>query len=302
MTGLGALLRRNIKLFFKDKATFFTSLITPVILLVLYATFLGDVYRDTFLASFQPYGIVVPEAILEGFVAGQLLSSLLAVSCVTVSFCSNMLMVQDKVNQVRRDLTITPVKRSTLALSYYLSTSATSLIIFFLTAAAGFLYIALVGWYLSAADVFFILLDVFLLVMFGTALSSAINFFLSTQGQISAMGTIISSGYGFLCGAYMPISQFGEGLQTVLSFLPGTYGTALLRNHCLNGVFRDMQDIGYPPEVIDGIKEAMDCCPQILGEPVSISGMYGILGVSVVLLIGLYVLFNCTLNKQESRK
>ena len=35
MTGLGALLRRNIKLFFKDKATFFTSLITPVILLVL---------------------------------------------------------------------------------------------------------------------------------------------------------------------------------------------------------------------------------------------------------------------------
>ena len=35
MTGLGALIRRNVKLFFHDKGMFFTSLITPVILLVL---------------------------------------------------------------------------------------------------------------------------------------------------------------------------------------------------------------------------------------------------------------------------
>ena len=43
MTGLGALIKRNTKLYFKDKAMFFTSLITPVILLVLYATFLRNV-------------------------------------------------------------------------------------------------------------------------------------------------------------------------------------------------------------------------------------------------------------------
>ena len=38
--------KRNIKLFFHDKGMFLTSLITPMILLVLYATFLGNVYRD----------------------------------------------------------------------------------------------------------------------------------------------------------------------------------------------------------------------------------------------------------------
>lgn len=42
------LIKRNIKLFFKDKGMFFTSLITPGILLILYATFLGNVYRDSF--------------------------------------------------------------------------------------------------------------------------------------------------------------------------------------------------------------------------------------------------------------
>ena len=41
MKGLGNLIRRNCKLFFKDKGMFFTSLITPVILLVLYTTFLA---------------------------------------------------------------------------------------------------------------------------------------------------------------------------------------------------------------------------------------------------------------------
>ena len=38
-----ALTKRNIKVFFKDKGMFFTSLITPVILLVLYVTFLAKV-------------------------------------------------------------------------------------------------------------------------------------------------------------------------------------------------------------------------------------------------------------------
>ena len=85
------------------------------------------------------------------------------------------------------------------------------------------------------------LLDVFLLAMFGMALSSIVNSFLSTEGQISAVGTIISAGYGFLCGAYMPISQFGEGLQRVLGFFPGTYGTSLLRNHALGGVLAEME-------------------------------------------------------------
>ena len=64
---------------------------------------------------------------------------------------------------------------------------------------------------MSGADIAWILVDVVLLVLFGTALSSIINIFLSTQGQISAVGTIVSAGYGFICGAYMPISNFGGG-------------------------------------------------------------------------------------------
>ena len=128
MNMLGALVKRNTKLFFKDKGMFFTSLITPLILLVLYVTFLGNVYKSSFTESL-PQGFAVPDAVMNGLVAGQLFSSLLAVCCVTVAFCSNMLMVQDKVTGARGDLTITPVKPSVLALSYYISAMLATLLI-----------------------------------------------------------------------------------------------------------------------------------------------------------------------------
>ena len=90
MIGLGLLIKRNIKMFFKDKGLFFTSLITPLILLVLYISFLGKVYRDSFEMSF-PEGMEIPGKLLDAAVGGQLISSLLAVCCVTVAFCSNIL-------------------------------------------------------------------------------------------------------------------------------------------------------------------------------------------------------------------
>lgn len=289
--------KRNIKLFFKDKGMFFTSLITPVILLVLYATFLANVYRDSFLSAL-PDGVSVPEKLIGGMVGGELFSSLLAVCCVTVAFCSNLLMVQDKVNGARKDFEITPTKRSTLALSYYVSSLLTTLIISLVATFASFGYLLIQGWFLSFGDVMLILLDVFMLTMFGTALSSVINFFLSTNGQASAVGTIVSAGYGFVCGAYMPIASFGTVLQNILAFLPGTYGTSLIRQHSLRGVFEEMKNLDFPPEVVEAIKDSVDCKIYFFGNQVSSGAMYGILLGSIALLIGVYVLINFLYKKK----
>ena len=300
MRELKALVKRNTKLFFKDKGMFFTSLITPAILLVLYSTFLSNVYRSSFTSSL-PEMLQIPDSLIEGCVGGQLISSLLAVSCVTVAFCSNMLMVQDKVNGSIRDLTITPVKASVLSMGYYFATLISTLIICFAATGLCLAYVASVGWYLSAADVLLLLLDVFLLVMFGTALSSIINFFLSSQGQISAVGTVISAGYGFICGAYMPISQFSEGLQKVISFLPSTYGTSLIRNHALRGVYAEMAEQGFPAEVIEGIKDSIDCNLYFFGNKVELPVMYLILGGAVAVLIALYILINALKGRKAGR-
>ena len=285
------LIKRNIKLFFKDKGMFFTALITPGILLVLYATFLSNVYKNSFLAGL-PAGFTLADEVINGLVGGQLVSSLLAVSCITVAFCSNFLSVQDKANKTVKDLKISPVKSHVLSLSYYIASLVSTLIICLCALALCLIYLAIVGWYLSFLDVILLILDVLLLVFFGTALSSVINFFLSTQGQISAVGSIVSAGYGFICGAYMPISSFGEGLQIAVSFLPGTYGTSLFRTHATRGVFEKMASDGMPKEAIKGLKDSIDCNIYFFDKVVSQGVMYTILAVSVAALVLAYILMN----------
>ena len=108
MKQLGALTLRNMRLYFKDKGLFFVSLITPAVLLVLFVTFLGNIYKKSFLSALPP-GLLSGESLVDATVGGQLISSLLAVSCVTVAFCSNILMVQDRANGTISDLTVTPV-------------------------------------------------------------------------------------------------------------------------------------------------------------------------------------------------
>ena len=288
---LKAMVIRNIKLFFKDKGMFFTSLVTPMILLVLYVTFLGKTYKDSF-STAVPEGLVISNGLIEATVGGELISSILAVCCVTVAFCSNMLMVQDKVSGARNDLLIAPVKRSVLAMGYYIATVFSTLIVCVIALGAGLLYVGQIGWYMSGAAIAWILVDVVLLVLFGTALSSIINIFLSTQGQISAVGTIVSAGYGFICGAYMPISNFGGGLKKVLSFLPGTYGTSLLRNHAMRGAFAQMEADGFPVEVVEAIRESVDCKLYFFGSEVTLTTMYLYLGGTVFALIVIYILLN----------
>lgn len=299
MTGLLAMVKRNTKLYFKDKGMFFTSLITPLILLVLYGTFLSNVYEDTFRSALETAGASASDKLIGGCVGGELVSSLLAVSCVTVAFCSNLLMVQDKVTGARRDITITPVKNSTLALSYYLSTLLSTLLISGIATAVCLGYLSYVGWYLTVEDVAFLLLDVVLLVLFGTALASCVNFPLSTSGQASAVGTIVSAGYGFICGAYMPISQFSDGLQKVISFLPGTYGTSLLRNHALRGVFEEMRSQGFPEEVVEAIRDSVDCNLYFFGEKVEQSQMYVIVIAAVVIAVILYIMMNHLMGRRR---
>ena len=108
--------------------------------------------------------------------------------------------------------------------------------------------------------------------------------------QLSAVGTIVSAGYGFVCGAYMPISNFSSGLQKALSYLPGTYGTSLVKNHMLNGVYKEMADTGLPSEAVTVIRNTLDCNPVFRGHVVGVPQMYLIMAGSIVVFGAAYLL------------
>lgn len=279
---------RNIKVYFSDKGMFLTSLITPAILLILYATFLSNVFQSTFVNA-MPKGIELSKKLLNGLVKGQLVASLLSVSCITVAFCSNMLMVQDKVNENIKDLMITPTDKKTLVISYFLASFISTLIVNLFALILCLIYIASSGWFMNLTDVLLIILNVVILTLFGCVLSSIINSFLSTQGQISVVGTIVSSMYGFIAGAYMPMSQFGADLRKVLLYLPTTYGTALMKNSVMRGPFRELEKI-VPGNIVNSLKKSLDIGLLFNGNVVEASTMYLIVLMTIVALFAVYVL------------
>lgn len=280
-----ALVKRNIKLYFKDKGTFIMSLITPLILLALFVTFLNNVYQSS-LINIVGEGSV-NKKLIDAFSGGWLLSSLLGVCCVTIAFCSNV-QVSDKVSGSELDLNSTPTKKSVISLSYFIANFFTTFIICFVAMIVGFIYLAIIGWYLSIIDVLLIFLNLILCILFGTLLASIVENFISNQGGLSAVATLVSSLYGFLCGAYMPISQFGAGIRNFVMFIPGTYGVILFRNYYMNGVLNEFSKT-LPKEMIDGIKDSFDGNAYFFGNQVELWQMYLVLGLSVLVLIGIYL-------------
>ena len=289
MKEITALVSRNRKLFFKDKGMLFSSMITPAILIVLYATFLANVYKDSFVSATKDM-IALSDKVINGTVAAQLAAALLAVSCVTVTFCVNLTMVQDRASGARKDFDVSPVSKTKIYIGYFLSTVLNSLMVNGTALALCLLYILKMGWYMSVSDVIFVIMDMILLVLFGSTLSSIVSYPLKTQGQLSAVGTIVSAGYGFVCGAYMPISNFSSGLQKALSYLPGTYGTSLVKNHMLNGVYKEMADTGLPSEAVTVIRNTLDCNPVFRGHVVGVSQMYLIMAGSILVFGAAYLL------------
>ncbi len=283
-----SLVSRNTKCYFKDKFTFFMSLLTPLILLVLFATFLRNVYVDSFRAALTSnnFQFENQNRLIEGMAGAWLLSSIVGVSSVTVAFMSNLIMIEDKINSTLNDYLVSPVKPTTLSIAYFVSNFFVTFAVIMCVMLIGHIYLAAVGWYISVGDAFMIIVDCICCILFGTLFAGVVESFVSTQGGLSAVVSLVSSMYGFLCGAFMPISTFSAGLRNVLGLLPGTYSIGILRNHYLGGYVSALADEGVSVEVLEGINDSFDANLYLFGHQIPLGAMYGILlGACGVLLI-----------------
>lgn len=274
------------------------SMITPLILLVLFVTFLRNVYIDGFKAGI-PEGFAVNKRVVEGVTGAWLMSSILSVSSVTVAFCSNVIMIDDKIHSAITDFKVSPVKGTTVSLGYFISNFFVTFIVMACVMLVGHIYIAAIGWYIPVGDVFMIIVDCLCCVLFGTLLAGVVESFVNTQGAMSAVATLVSSMYGFICGAYMPLSQFSKGLASFLGLLPGTYGVGIIRNHYMGGYLEELAKQGIPSESVDGIKNAFDMNLYVFGNRVPLGAMYGILLGACAVLLAAYIAIVILKNRKK---
>ena len=102
---------------------------------------------------------------------------------------------------------------------------------------------------------------------------------------------------GYLFRSSYTLAQFPAWLQKAIMFLPGTYGTSLVRTHCMGGAFREMATI-FPAEYMEEIKKSVDSVLYFFNHKVSVFAAYAVLVGSVLAVLAAY----CAVVYVKSRK
>ena len=240
MRGILGFIKRNVLLFFKDWQSILFSLLTSIIVLVLYLLFLKGTFVSAIQSAMEQYpGLtsMVSQKDIAMFANLFLLSGILGSAMISVPFSCITVLVKDRANKVDYDILATPMKRGQIIFAYFVSAVLTSILLNSIILAVGLIGIRMQGnMYLNASQV----VKAFSIVALGSISASAIFMiivlFFKTVSACEAFFGILSAASGFVIGAYIPISQFSDGVQTVCNLFPASQITIMLRNILLNGL------------------------------------------------------------------
>ena len=291
---LGQIVKRCLKMFFKDGMSVFFSLLAPLIVFLLYVLFLGDIQVDSVMSSF-PDGVEVSKSAVKGFVDSWMTAGVLGVGCITVSFSANSIMVQDKQRGKILDCLVSPVKRSTVTLAYFLFNYAVTVCICTMVYAVCLIYLAARGaFFLTAADVFAAFGIILYASLSSTLITVFVSSFVKTEAALGGLSGIISAAVGFLLGAYMPLSIFPKAIQYISCLLPGTHAAGMFRVILMNGALENLT-AGWPSAVKTSLEDAFSLKIDFFGKNAGIEVMAIYVAVAIIVFLMLNVLLGTKL-------
>lgn len=240
MSGILGLIKRNLLLFFKDWQSILFSLLTSIIVLVLYLLFLKGTFVVAINKEMEQYpglASMVSEKDIDMFANLLLLTGILGSAMISVPFSCITTLVRDRANKVDYDILATPMKRGQIIFAYFMSAVLSSTLLTGFILAIGLVGISLQeDTHLNGIQ----LVKAFIVVALGSISASAIFMiivlFFKTVSACEAFFGILSAASGFVIGAYIPISQFSNEVQTVCNLFPASQITIMLRNILLNGL------------------------------------------------------------------
>ncbi len=241
---------RNFKAYFRNKGSFYGSLVSMFVLLVLYALFLTDVLVDGLQAVFQSENA-------KAFVFAWLVCAMLTVNAINATMSAVNVMVEDEEQRKIKDFTISPFPAWKLTLSYIMAAVAAGLIVTIATLLLGFFLVLIFG---KTAISFLPLLKTLPCIIVTVLAVAAVTVFaysyVKKTSVVSVVTMIIGVMIGFLIGAYMPIGQMGKAIQVIIKCVPFTYAAVYFRAVLLKDISAAYFD-GAPAGLKDGFEEMM---------------------------------------------
>lgn len=297
---LWQLSRRPMKIFLKDGMTVFFSVLAPLIILLLYVLFLGDVQVSSVKAAI-PESFNVDEKTIKAFVDSWMVSGVLSVSCLSVSLSANTIMVQDSERGARNDMLASPVSGGMVTLGYFVYNLLVTLFICTIVYAVCLIYLAFSGGFTltfaACAETFGIML---LSCLSSTLITVFIAGFFKTNSAFSAFVGIFSAVVGFIIGAYMPLNMYPDAMQGIVCFFPGTHSAGLFRNALMSNALEKLSD-GLPEQFTSELAKNFSMEMDFFGNTVTTTVMYIVLAASVVLFLAVNIAKGCLESKRKNK-
>jgi len=213
-------MKRNLKVFFRDRSAVFFSLLASVIIIGLYVLFLGDVWTSNF-NELENVREIMDNWIMAG---------LLAVTTVTTTMGAFGIMINDKTRKINKDFYSSPISRKSIAGGYVLSAFVIGLIMSLFTLVLAEFYIVSEGGSLMSFDTLLKVLAIILLAdLTNTSLIFFITSFFNSENAFSTASTVIGTLIGFITGIYLPIGSLPDAVQWVIKLFPPSHAAALMR-------------------------------------------------------------------------
>lgn len=260
---------RNLKVFFRDKTAVFFSLLAAFIIIGLYVLFLGDVWTSSF-TDMSGVRFLMDSWIMAG---------LFAVTSLTTTMGAYGTMVDDKSKKIAKDFYSSPIRRSSLAGGYIVSSYIIGVIMTLVTVILAEIYIVANGGSLMSSSTF---IKVFGLILLSTMTNTSLIFFIvsffKSNNAFATASTIVGTLIGFLTGIYLPIGQLPNAVQWIVKVFPVSHAAILMRQVMMDAPL-SQSFAGAPAEAVESFK-------QFMGVTVN----YGETQISPLVSIGILIL------------
>lgn len=289
------LTKRNLLIFLKNPTSIFFSLITPVLILVIFIFLFDDNVLET---AIQFIDIEVSVEEIKVISSGWMVSGIIGISVLTVGLNSMFIQIKDKEKHTINDYVASPVKLVYVTLSYFMSAFILTFMICLVFLTIGLVYLSVsTGVIFSFMTILELLLILLLSTLSGIIILMVITSFFKKTSTASSFTGVFSALIGFLIGAYLPIGLLPKGLQNMANLIPGSHSTGLFRNVIVNEMIEKLNLTNI--EGLATLKQSFGIDLVLFNQPLTKGIMYGYLGISMIVFFIIYLAIEYVKTKQK---
>ena len=224
MLALKYLVKRNILLYLRNKSTVFFSLLSMIIIIGLFALFMGDVHVDSLAADYDD------REIAKWLINSWIMGGIIAVNAVNITMVLLINMVEDKDSKRIKDFLVAPLKKWQIIGGYFIASIIVGIIMSILSFIISQLYIVINGGeFLNLVNTIKILIGILFSVFSIASFFLFALLFVNSEKTASTITTVVGTLIGFIAGVYVPIGAMPEFIQKSMRLLPINHLTTMFK-------------------------------------------------------------------------